>query len=230
MNPSEMVSSLLDGEMSPREQRKALAHVESCRSCHAQYQVARSLRQNMLQMDGTPVPEQLSGRLQVLSSHERDRRLRRASLSTYLRYHLAQARLCFDNLMRPHALPFAGGVISALLMVVVWFPYMAAQRTVDDVPVFPNPTGSELLRMNSWGYIAPSPLDVRATGAGDAVLELTIDEHGRVVDYDLTSGEMTPELGSMILLSRFAPATHFGRPTSGKLVYRLSQISVHPIG
>jgi hypothetical protein len=67
---------------------------------------------------------------------------------------------------------------------------------------------------------------VRTTGAGDAVLELTIDERGRVVDYTLTSGQMTPELGAMILLSRFNPATLFGRPTSGKLVYRLSQISV----
>jgi hypothetical protein len=118
-------------------------------------------------------------------------------------------------MMRPRALPFAGGVISALLLVGVWFPAMASKQSVNDVP------------LSTWGYAGPSPLDVRTTrSAGNVVLELTIDERGRVVDYIVTSGNMTPELGGMILFSRFNPATLFGRPTSGKLVYRLSQISV----
>jgi len=225
-----MVSSLLDGGMTAGEQREALAHLNSCGTCNARFQAGRNLRAGLLEMDRTPVPEQLVNQLRVLASHERERRLRRSSPSTFLLYYASRFWLSFNNMLRPHALPFAGGVVSALLLVGIWFPYMTAQKVGDDVPVFPSPSGSELVRMNAWGYIAPSALDVRATGAGDAVLELTIDEHGRVVDYDLASGQMTPEIGAMILLSRFAPATHFGRPIAGKLVYRLSQISVHPIG
>lgn len=227
-NPSEMVTSLLDGGMSAGEHRKALAHLNSCGACDAQFQAARNLRQDLLEMDGAPIPEELTGQLRVLASHERERRLVRASLSTYLGHCASRIWLCFDNLMRPHALPFAGGVISALLLVGIWMPYMAAKQTVDDVPLYPNPSNSEMERMQAWGYIGPSPLDVRTIDAGNAVLELTIDERGRVVDYDLASGHMTPELGVMILLSRFAPATRFGRPTSGKLFYRFSEISVQP--
>jgi hypothetical protein len=169
----------------------------------------------MLEMDDPLIPEALAGRLRVLASHERERRLRRASLSALMRHWGSWVWLCFDNMMRPRALPIAGGVISALLLVGVWLPALASNQSSDDVP------------LATWGYIGPSPLDVRATGgAGNAVVELTIDERGRVVDYTVTSGAMTPELGGMILFSRFNPATLFGRPTSGKLVYRLSQVSV----
>jgi len=61
-------------------------------------------------------------------------------------------------------------------------------------------------------------LDVRATGgAGDAVVELTIDERGRVVGLHGHQRRDDAELGRMILFSRFNPATQFGQPTSGKL-------------
>jgi hypothetical protein len=214
-NSSEMVSSLLDGGLTTGEQGKALAHLESCRTCNARFQSAYQLRQSMLEMDGPPIPDVLKGQLRVLSSHERERRLRRANLSALMRHWGSWIWLSFDNMMRPRALPIAGGVISALLLVGVWFPAVASNQSSDDVP------------LATWGYIGPSPLDVRAAGgAGNAVVELTIDERGRVVDYTVTSGKMTPELGGMILFSRFNPATLFGRPTSGKLVYRLSQVSV----
>ena len=214
-NPLEMVSSLLDGRMAAGEQENALAHLKSCRLCNARFQSAHHLRQSLRDMNQPPIPDGLTGQLRVLASHERERRLRYATPSALFRHWAARVWLCFDNMMRPRALPFAGGVISALLLVGVWFPAMAYKQSVDDVP------------LSTWGYAGPSPLDVRTTGAaGDVVVELTIDERGRVVDYIVTSGKMTPELGGMILFSRFNPATLFGRPTSGKLVYRLSQISV----
>jgi len=220
-----MVSSLLDGGMSPVEKERALAHVNSCGACHARFQTAYHLRQSMLGMEQARVPDELVSRLQVMASHERQRQLRRVNLSAFAKYWGSRVWLFFDNMMRPRALPFAGGIVSALLMVGMWFPAKASKQTVEDVPLF-RPSAEEVLRLRAWGYTGPSPLEVRITGAGDAVLELTIDERGRVVDYTLKSGEMTPELGTMILLSRFNPATLFGRPTSGKLLYRLSQISV----
>jgi hypothetical protein len=209
-----MVSSLLDGGMSAVEKERAMAHVNSCGACHSRYQAAYQLRQSMLGMDQARIPDELVSRLQVMASHERQRQLRRVDFSAFAKHWGSRVWLFFDNMMRPRALPFTGGVLSALLMVGVWFPARASKQAVEDVPLY------------VWGYNGPSPLEVRTVGAGDAVLELTIDERGHVVDYTLMSGQMTPELGTMILLSRFNPATLFGRPTSGKLVYRLSQISV----
>lgn len=209
-----MVSSLLDGGISAEERERALAHVNSCGACHARFQAAYQLRQSMLEMDESRIPDELAGSLRVMASHERQRRLRRVNLSAFARHWGSLVWLFFDNMMRPRALPFAGGVISALLLVGIWFPAKASKQAVEDVPLY------------VWGYNGPSPLEVRTIGAGDAVLELTIDERGHVVDYTLISGQMTSELGAMILLSRFNPATLFGRATSGKLLYRLSQISV----
>jgi hypothetical protein len=209
-----MVSSLLDGGMSAVEKERAMAHMKACGACHTRFQAAYQLRQSLLEMEQVRMPEELAGRLQVMASHERQRQLRRANLSAFAKHWGSRIGLFVDNMMRPRALPFAGGVISALLMVGIWFPARASKQAVEDVPLY------------VWGYNGPSPLEVRTIGAGDAVLELTIDERGHVVDYTLVSGQMTPELGNMILLSRFNPATMFGRPTSGKLLYRLSQISV----
>jgi anti-sigma factor RsiW len=228
-----MVSSLLDGGMTAGERERALAHLNSCGACHARFQSAQHLRQSLLEMDHARIPDELVGRLQVMASHERLRRLRRVNLSAFVGHWAGLVWLFFDNMMRPRALPFAGGVLSALLMLGVCFlpnsPFlpaaMASKQNADDVPLW-QPSSSDMQRIHAWGYNGPSPLEVRTTGAGDAVLELTIDERGRVVDYTLVSGKMTPELGNMILLSRFNPATLFHRPTSGKLLYRLSQISV----
>jgi len=214
--------------MSLEEQRKAWAHLDSCGACHARFQAAYNLRQSLREMHATAVPSKLAGQLRVMASHERQRRIRRASVPAFFSHYASLLRLSFDNMMRPRALPIAGGLLSAVLLVGMWVPFLGARQTGDDVPL--NPTHSEMLRWRSWGYVGPSAPDVRTYDAGDAVIELTIDTRGRVVDYDLTSGKMTPELGQMILLSRFTPATHFGKPVSGKLVYRVSEINVHPIG
>jgi len=212
-----MVSMLLDGKMTAGEEENALAHVRSCQACHARFQSERDLRLKLRSMSRTPAPGGLMGQLRVLASHERERRLRRASFSSLFGYWAGRMRLQFDNLMRPVAPPIAGGLISALLLVGVWAadvqwnrpngPAMGAAESVNDVP------------LPLWLYDGPSGKDVRSVRASCEVV-LTIDERGRVTDFIVTSGEMTPDLGDMILRSRFNPATVFGQPTPSRLVYR----------
>jgi hypothetical protein len=59
-----------------------------------------------------------------------------------------------------------------------------------------------------------------ADSGNDTVLELVIDETGRVADYSVSHGQLTPEMQSIILLSRFTPATLNGRNTWGKKFVR----------
>jgi len=47
-----------------------------------------------------------------------------------------------------------------------------------------------------------------------------------MVDYHLPQGQMTSEIGNLLLFSKFTPATQFLRPASGKVVIRLSRIVV----
>jgi hypothetical protein len=61
------------------------------------------------------------------------------------------------------------------------------------------------------------PVDAIDTGADATVLELTIDENGRVASYSVSPGQLTPEMESLILFSRFTPASFFGKNTWGKV-------------
>jgi hypothetical protein len=216
-NPLETVTSLLDGRLNAAQRAEALAHLESCGACKGRYQSARSLRQSLLEMGEAPVPEALAARLQVLASHERERGMRRFDFAAFVGHWASRARLCFDNVMRPSLLPVAGGLLFALLMLA-WAPTLpatrAAQNSTDDVPlpVF---------------YAQPRSLSVQTVNAANELeVALTIDARGRVSDYSVIRGEMTPGLANMILLSRFYPATVFGRPTSGTIIYTVSQIHV----
>jgi hypothetical protein len=214
---SETVTSLLDGAFSAAERAEALAHLETCGPCNARFQTARNLRQSLRELGQAPVPDALAARLRVLASHERERKLRQFNFGVFAAYWTGKARLCFDNVMRPSFLPVAGGLLFALL-TLAWTPTLPANpvthEAVNDVPV-------------PIFYASPRSLDVKTVNpANDLEVALTIDARGRVCDFSVIRGEMTPSLANMILLSRFYPATVFGRPTSGTLIYTFSQVHV----
>jgi hypothetical protein len=49
------------------------------------------------------------------------------------------------------------------------------------------------------------------------VVDLTIDETGKVVDWNIVRGELTPDMESVIMFSRFEPATNMGMATEGQI-------------
>ena len=60
----------------------------------------------------------------------------------------------------------------------------------------------------------------------DTLVEVQIDELGHMVDYRVLQGQMSSEIGNLLLFTTFTPATMFLQPTSGKIVIRRSQIVV----
>lgn len=213
-NVQDRISSLLDGRMTSAEEGNALAHLGRCRSCNAQFQSVRNLRSALQTMQQPPIPAGLATRLRVLASHERQRRIRNANLSARLQHWFEHVRLTFDNMMRPMALPFAGGVMTALLLLGIWVPTLASKQGSNDVP------------LPYWGYAQAIPTEYPAMG-DELVIELTIDERGRVADYSVLHGELTPAWSASLLLWKFEPAMWYGQPITAKLVYRgSSQVSV----
>jgi PAS domain-containing protein len=171
-------------------------------------------------MHGPAMPDGLAERLRVLASHERERLLLRVNLAARLRNWKERLQLSFDNMMRPLALPFAGGLLSALaifacIMQTPAFPYYVR----NDVPlpmIATDPDGQVV----DWVGRAPQLLPVTEDVSSDAIAALLlIDPQGRVADYMVAHGEATREMKNFFLLSRFTPATSFGQPTWGyKLV------------
>lgn len=223
------LSEFLDRLLADEERENLVAHLASCPACSARFQSFEKMRVTLKRMGSPTVPAALATKLRVLASHEHQRQLSRASFGAWLRYCHGRLSLQFDNLMRPMALPFAGGLLSALLLFGMLVPNLSFRHNVTDDLLLVTSTEPEGRLVESlpadgaptwfWTGNSPEPRleSAAAVDSGDdTVLELIIDETGRVADYSVSHGQLTPEMQSIILLSRFTPATLNGRNTWGK--------------
>jgi anti-sigma factor RsiW len=206
----------LDGALEDWERAELLAHLEICRSCSGRLKSMAEVRARLGRLVAPRIPVGLSVRLQVLASHEHARRQARFNFSARLRTWKESARLHFENLMRPVALPLAGGVLSALLLFSALVPTLSFRHQVtNDQPLsYVDPHGY----LVNWGAgEAPrlEPVD-SVVSSDENALELTIDDEGKVFDYSVRQGQLTPEMATIIQWSTFTPAMFFGRPTWGK--------------
>jgi hypothetical protein len=211
------ISSLLDRKLAAAERDGVLAHIKSCRACSAHRESLESLRTELRGLSLPPMPEELRAKLRVMASHERERRVARLSLSARMSYWGAHARLFFDNLMRPLALPFAGGSLMALVTFSLLVPSLSFPHNFDDQswfrPPIPESTYVPGVLHNAWIVRA----DIEVPQGMNAV-ELTIDEQGKVRDYSVAGGSLTPDLQSIIMLPPpFRPATVLGLPIPSKV-------------
>jgi hypothetical protein len=227
-NVQELISLLVDGRMPETEREKVLTHIGACWQCGARLAALQAQRTIMRQMAQAPMPADLTARLSVMASHERERRLGRASFSERLRRLSSKIDLAFDNLMRPVALPITGGLLSTLLLFGLIMPSLS----------FSHPNGGYDFSTVPQGSIVATPWNQGADDdAADFpifappdqpksdyvnIVNLSIDEFGRVADWSIVRGQLTDEMKDIIMFSRFEPATAFGVRTSGTIQVRQS--------
>ena len=223
-NISERVASILDRRDPDGEMEEGTLHVKSCADCSAELETAENQRRMLRSMNRVTVPADLTARLRVIASHEHHRQMRRRNIAASLRDRWSSVKLAFDNLIRPVALPAAGGSLSslalfALLVPVLSFPHDFGGRELSTLP-----DGTMVIEGPAGAYMANSVLGAPRiqqlstdTPADANVVELTIDERGRVSDYSIESGRLTPDLQSIIMFSKFTPATILRLPTHGKV-------------
>jgi len=219
-NFEELISPLLDRQLAGDERDSVLAHLEVCRDCRAHLEFLQSQRNQLRAMDRAVMPAALASRLRVAASYERERQLMRANMTLLVKNWFAGVRLFADNLMRPLALPFAGGVTSTLACFTVLFSLLSFPHSVGGATFFTPPDGT-LVAQGPNGMFLNSDLRIEPVDAAtpdDAnIVELTIDESGRVSDWEVVKGRLTPDIKNVIMLSKFKPATYFGMPTWGKV-------------
>jgi hypothetical protein len=225
-NVQELISSLLDGQAPAGERENVLAHVGGCRQCGAYLESLETQRMLLRNLAQTVVPPALAAKLRVQASHERERQLARVSVATRVRRWAWRVELAFDNLMRPVALPITGGMISALLIFGLLMPTLSFSHQTGGHEFFTYPSGS--IVTNPWDQgvngDATDPPRFESPDQPDAdyvnIVNLTIDEDGKVADWSVVRGQLTEEMKSIILLGRFEPATSFGIRTSGTIQVR----------
>jgi anti-sigma factor RsiW len=224
--PRARISSLIDHRLGGRDRRETLAHLKSCSGCNDEHQTLEKQRLAMRSMEQPALPAVLTHRLRVLASHERLRQMTRASFSARLRHMVESARLFADNMMRPVALPFGGGLVSAVLLFSILAPGLNFTRDAGSdasvISLVTLPEGrvdgaaGEVYRLEMVGSI-PSSTD-------STLVELTVDRYGHVRDWNMVRGELTPDVKSVILFSSFNPGTYFGVPTDSKILVSLHSV------
>lgn len=234
-NVQELISLLLDGKLAAGEREVVLAHTGVCRDCGTHLEALQTQRTLLRNMAQTPVPVTLTTRLRVLASHERERQLARVSIGVRMRRLAANINLAFDNLMRPLAVPLTGGLLSTILLFGLLMPTLSLSQPTgkhelsglgveEDVASFASTLPVGRIVTNPYDQVADADEDHPRIEPIDSapsdflnVVDLTIDENGKIVDWTVVRGEVTPDMKSVIMFSRFEPATNMGIATSGKI-------------
>lgn len=237
-NVQKLISLLLDRRVPAGEQENALAHLESCRQCGAQFESMQKVRAALRAMNQAPMPDDLTANLRVLASHERERRLWRATFTSRLRYWSDRVRLWSDHLMRPVFLPLAGGLLSAAIIFCVLVPTLSFQHEGIDSALAIDPYAQYghrpvwgLVVLGSGGAFSPEgggptiEPDYSNSPDDTTVVWLAIGENGKVQDYKLAKGQLTSDMIEIISTSKFNP-TFLGAPTAGlvKMVQRRTPV------
>jgi hypothetical protein len=221
----ELVSSLLDQQLTAGEREAALAHVDSCGECRWRFRLWQGLRQILQASQAAAPPEDLGVRLRVAASHAQQWQWLRRHPLRLVAHWTAPLRLAFERLAKPMALPLAGGLLSALLLFGSVLQQAFPDGVRNDVPtmMYTDPDGQvvdwTLDNMHYFedGQDTPRLEPVNAEITGNAtVVEVTVDPDGRVADYTVVRGQLPSEAKNLFMWSRFTPATLFGQPTWGK--------------
>jgi anti-sigma factor RsiW len=216
----DLISPLLDRQLAGDERDGVVAHLDVCRVCRTHLESIQTQRKQLRAMSAAPMPAGLATRLRVAASYERERRLMRASLSLRLQRWYAGLKLFSDNLMRPLAVPFAGGVTSTVVCFGLLISMLSFPHDFRDATFFTAPHGS-LVAQGPNGMFVPSNVRIEPLEAENPdnaiIVELTIDESGRVSDWSMVRGKMTLDMEELIMFSKFSPAMYLGLPTWGKV-------------
>jgi ferric-dicitrate binding protein FerR (iron transport regulator) len=206
------LSAFQDGRVLDEDRRLIQEHLAACPECAERLAQLEMVRQSLRTIPERPVPPRLSFALRSLASREAARRRYYAGLRGALRAAVERTSLWMNNLMRPVALPAAGGLASAVFLftlVLANFQGIATEHA-NDVPlaVVTAPTVRSVL------------FDL--SDDSEVTLDIFVDEQGRVLDFVIPKsfGSVATEdtrrrLAATLLMTSFNPATAFGQPVSG---------------
>jgi len=136
---------------------------------------------------------------------------------------MQQMRLVVNNLMRPIAIPFAGGVSAAVFLFSMLTPTLTIRAANAHTDVAPY----------SWLYTQGTIVDTPPFSFQGEEVEvlLTIDKNGQITDYSCAEGKVSRQvmdnIGNSLLFSSFEPPTMFGMPFSGKIRLTFKKVGDH---
>ncbi len=205
---------LVDGLLSWKEGQAIEEHLQVCSACSHQIQELRALRHLLRTLKPSRPPRDFELNLKILASKQgHDFRVARA---------LQRVR----DVLYPIAIPAVSGVVltalSFVLLLSIFFTGVNLDASIKDtslgIMTDPQP---RLVYMSQFVQ-----LDHFESVKEPITVEAKISSEGRVLDYRILKGpgdtETRRSLDQFLFFeARVDPATSFGRPTSGKLIFSL---------
>jgi hypothetical protein len=202
-----------------KERAHIREHLEACGFCREELQRYRKLSVLLSRVPQNVPPADLAVRIRVAAAQA----VPTQDLSSRMRRIRDRAELLLDNVFRPLTVPATGGFFSAIvvfaLVLQLIVPGITVRAVPNDVPLnILRP--AELITLSdypsSW---APEQHDVELSLPHGLLIDVTVDQHGQMVAYQILSGpksvDLRHQLDQMLLFSRFRPMMSFGRPTAG---------------
>jgi Putative zinc-finger len=221
----ERLALYVDNALPDDDRREMRQHMSDCNGCARESERFRRISDVVRSLPKRTPPPELVMQLRVVAS--KARALSATAASPWSRWR-SRFKLDLSNLMRPVALPVLGGVCSALFLFSALAPTFSPMFGMSKLPSrFDVPT--MLITEPMVKCTAPV-----AFGESDAAVDVTLDEHGRLVSYQFVSGpalkseQIRRSIENRLLFTEFWPATAFGRPVAGtiRVFYGNSHIEV----
>lgn len=201
------------------EREQIFAHLDGCASCAREFAERKMLRAELRALPPKTPPPGLEMRLRVAASQHLQRQSRGWLARAFDRF-----ALNFEDLMRPLAVPLAGGLASTIFLFAMLVPSLEVRIPfAHDVPI-------GLTTEATLKNVAPIGFE-----SGDAVVDVTVDDQGRMLEYSIVSDRSREDnasfcqsIANYLLFTTFTPPTAFGQPVGGtiRLNFRSSYVNV----
>ena len=209
----------ITGSTSAVERVQIGEHLNGCTVCRAELQRFRKLSVLLSRMPRNIPPADLAVRIKVAAAQSQQSQ----DWAGRFRKVRDRAEILLDHVLRPLTVPATGGVFSAVvvfaLVLQLMVPGITVRAVSNDVPLnILRP--AELLTLSDYPQAwAPEQHEVELSLPHGLLVDVTVDAHGQMADYQILAGpdsrDLRHQLDQMLLFSRFRPMMSFGRPTSG---------------
>ena len=202
-------SDFLDNGCDPAVRSSLRYHLSFCGACRNELERAHLLSSDLAGLPRQEMAADFDLRLRVRVSQELHRNV------------LRRLWVRVDNAMHALLLPASGGAVAALVLFTLMLRVLIVPvNHTSHVPLpFSTPPQIRML----------APLDFNP-GSQPLVVLTEVGPDGNATGYQVISGAKTPEilkhLDRLIYFSIFMPATRFGRPSKGRMLLSLREITV----
>ncbi len=212
-------SGYLDGAIRGTQMQAVSAHLDQCPACAEEFNAWCAMQRLLGAVGPAKAPAGLDLRLRLALSRERSNDAARRRLDRW--------QMQWENAIAPFLVRASAGFASSVVLLGTVILLIGTFATPE--PLVANDATVDSTSAPKFLY-SLADADVRFPAAQPVVVEASVSKDGRVYDYRVVSGPVSPdvraELNNLLLTSVFSPARFYGQPVASHAVLSFTRIAV----